>query len=87
MLSDWWVGLDTFFYPGEEIIIATSGADAIAAIAKDPAQLSRIGARARQRALDCHTAEIRAQRFIDLIVSPADETLEVQPNALASREA
>ncbi len=87
VLSDWWVGLDTFFEPGEEIIIATSGADAIAAIAKDRAEVARIGARARQRALDCHTAEIRAQRFVELIESPRDEMQEGQPNALASRGA
>ncbi len=85
VLSDWWVGLDTFFEPGEEIIVASSGAEAAAAIQKDPAQLASVGARARQRALDCHTAEIRAQRFIDLIESPRDDAEEAQSNALASR--
>ncbi len=87
VLSDWWLGLDTFFEPGEEILIASSGAEALAALAKDRAQVSRIGARAKQRALDCHTAEIRARRLIELIETPRDEAQESQPDALASRGA
>ena len=61
VLSDWWEGLDTFFEPGEEILIAASTAEAIAAITKDRSALLKIGARAKQRTLDCHTAEIRAR--------------------------
>lgn len=86
VLSDWWAGLDTFFEPGEEIIIAGSGSEAMAAIQKDDGQLRLIGSRARERALDCHTAEMRAERLLDLIESPQDEMEEVQSNALASRE-
>lgn len=85
VLSDWWAGLDTFFEPGEEIIIASSGTEAAAAIQKDRVELDRIGSRARQRALDCHTAEMRAERLIDLIESPRNEAEETQSNALASR--
>jgi spore maturation protein CgeB len=66
-LSDWWVGLDEFFQPGEEILIANSTPEAIAMIQKHPAELGEIGLRAQQRALACHTAEIRAQQLIDLI--------------------
>ncbi len=73
VLSDWWPGLETFFQPGEEILIATSAADAIAAIKTDHFALDRIGSRARERALDCHTAEIRAQRLIRLLETPADD--------------
>jgi spore maturation protein CgeB len=70
VLSDWWTGLDEFFQPGEEILIATSCADAIRAITQDSGILKRIGSRARQRVLDCHTPEIRARQLIDLIESP-----------------
>lgn len=86
VLSDWWAGLDTFFEPGKEIIIASSGAEATAAIEKDRAELHRIGSRARERALDCHTAEMRAGRLLDLIESPREEKEELQSSALASRE-
>lgn len=84
VLSDWWTGLDTFFEPGEEIIIASSAAEAAAAIGKDRAQLQQIGSKARQRALECHTADIRAQRLIDLIESPHDEIETAEPGLMAS---
>jgi len=73
VLSDWWTGLDCFFQPGEEILIAGSSAEAISAITKDRSILNGIGARARQRALDCHTAKVRAQRLIQLIESPTSD--------------
>jgi spore maturation protein CgeB len=67
VLSDWWTGLDDFFQPGEEILIANSTADAVEALHQDTDRLKQIGARAKQRALDCHTAEIRARQLIHLI--------------------
>lgn len=85
VLSDWWVGLDSFFTPGEEIIIASSGGEALAALTKDASEIHRIGLRAKQRALDCHTAEIRAQRLIDLLERPRDEAEEAAADALVSR--
>ncbi len=74
ILSDWWTGLDEFFEPGEEILIAKSYADAVRAITEDPKTLKRIGSRAQQRVLDCHTPEIRARQLINLIESPVDQT-------------
>ncbi len=75
VLSDWWDGLDTFFTPNEEILIASSSADAISALADDRAALAKIGSRARERALDCHTAASRACRLIALIETCAAEPL------------
>ncbi len=69
VLSDWWNGLDAFFEPGEEILIARSQQEAVEAIERDAASLRKIAARAKQRALDCHTAEIRATRFLSLLNS------------------
>lgn len=82
VLSDWWEGLDTFFTPGKEILIGDGTSDAIAAIEQDRDLLLSIGARARERTLDCHTAEIRAERLLSLIESPRDDSGErevVQP--------
>ncbi len=72
VVSDWWAGLDAFFEPQREILIATSRSEAITAIATDPTELARIGARAKERALDCHTAAVRARRFLTLIESAVD---------------
>lgn len=85
VLSDWWVGLDTFFTPGEEILIATSTADAIAALQKISAEWKQIAARAQQRTLDCHTASIRAKRLISLLESPRDEQNESAESALTAQ--
>lgn len=85
VLSDWWVGLDIFFTPGEEILIATSTADAIGALQKGSAEWERIAARAQQRTLDCHTARIRATRLVSLLESPRDEASEAEENVLAAQ--
>lgn len=87
VLSDWWLGLDTFFEPGEEILITSCTADTLSVLASDLALLERIGSRAKQRTLDCHTAEIRARRFIELIETPRDERSETQVTSLASKGA
>ncbi len=64
VLTDSWPGLEAFFTPGREVLTAHDAADAIAAIAADDAQLRRIGRAARERTLDQHTSERRADEFI-----------------------
>jgi spore maturation protein CgeB len=70
ILSDWWEGLDTFFEPGEEILIARNRAE-VGGILNLPAdERQRIGQRARERTLACHTADIRA-RELEAVLSGA----------------
>lgn len=64
VLSDRWEGLETFFIPGEEILIARNTQDAMAALDRSPEELRRIGWRARDRALSEHTAGHRAQTLL-----------------------
>lgn len=85
VLSDCWEGLDTFFEPGREVLIASSTGEAIAAIAKERHELIEIGARAKQRTLDCHTAEIRAKRLIALLENPTDESGELDRDLCVSK--
>jgi spore maturation protein CgeB len=61
IVSDAWEGLDHFFTPDEEILIARTVDDTIAALDRDPADLRRIAERARQRVLNDHTADRRAR--------------------------
>lgn len=63
ILSDTWVGLDAFFEPGSEILVAHTTEDALAALDMPREQLGRIARAARERALAEHTAE---QRVLDL---------------------
>ena len=86
VLSDWWVGLDSFFEPGSEILIASSSHEAVEAITTDKTQLAQIGLRARERALDCHTARTRAERLINLIEETPRGERESDFSALAARE-
>ena len=67
VLSDWWDGLDTFFTPGEQILIARDSDDTVAALSLDDAEIAKIAASARQRTLDCHTAAARAQTLLNLL--------------------
>jgi spore maturation protein CgeB len=63
VISDGWEGLDHFFNPGEEIVLARSAGDCIAALSLDDAELARMARRARERTLDEHTAEHRAREL------------------------
>jgi spore maturation protein CgeB len=60
VLSDTWPGLDTFFTPGEEILIANTTEDAVNALQLSDAELKRIAEAARERTLAEHTSEQRA---------------------------
>jgi spore maturation protein CgeB len=67
ILSDWWEGLDQFYTPGQEILIARDTADAIAALEIADDELSRIANAARERTLEEHTATHRAAEFESLV--------------------
>jgi len=63
IISDAWEGIETFFIPGEEILIARDGrevAELIRRLAPDKAR--RIGEAARQRALAEHRYDQRARQ-------------------------
>jgi spore maturation protein CgeB len=60
ILSDRWDGLDRFFEPGREILLAADTDQAMAAIGLDDDNLRRIARAARERTLAEHTADHRA---------------------------
>lgn len=63
ILSDWWPGLDEFFTPESEILVAQCSGDAIAALNLDDGTLRRIAARARERVFEEHTSERRTEEL------------------------
>ncbi|HEY3360219.1 MAG TPA: glycosyltransferase [Polyangia bacterium] len=67
VVTDSWDGLDEFFTPGEEIVIARGPADVLAALELSDAELGRIGAAARERALAQHSADRRAEQLLDAL--------------------
>jgi spore maturation protein CgeB len=60
IVSDSWNGLSDFFKPGEEVLVVHDVDETIEAITLSRAELRKIGAAARQRALDQHTSVHRA---------------------------
>jgi len=64
VLSDEWCGLDDFYTPGEQILVARTSADTLAALDRSDAELQAIGRAARERTLDEHTSLHRAKQLI-----------------------
>jgi spore maturation protein CgeB len=71
ILSDSWAGLDQFFAPGSEILVAESSDEAVEAIALDDSTLRAVAAAARERTLAEHTAERRAAELESMLASVA----------------
>jgi spore maturation protein CgeB len=62
LITDCWDGIDTFFAPGEELLVAADGAEVAALLAAlEPGQAAAIGAAGRERALAEHTYAQRAE--------------------------
>lgn len=59
VITDPWEGIDEFYEPGREILVANRAEDVIASLQLRPEELTRIGARARERTLESHTAAHR----------------------------
>jgi spore maturation protein CgeB len=79
ILSDGWEGLDAFFRPDTEILVAHDTDSAIGALEVSDAELARVASLARERALEEHTADRRARELESVIedaarrIAPASE--------------
>jgi len=63
-------GIERWFEPGRELVVVHDADEAIAAyreLLADPAQAEELGRRARERVLDEHTYERRAERVLELL--------------------
>ncbi len=63
-------GIERWFEPGSELIVAADADEAVAAyrmLLDDPAQAEEMGRRARERVLDEHTYRHRARQVLDLL--------------------
>ena len=73
VVSDWWEGLDAFFSPGKEILVARSAAEVVQHLAEvDDDRRAEIGAAARARVLAEHTAEHRVDELEEHVVQARD---------------
>jgi spore maturation protein CgeB len=68
IVSDPWPGLETFFEPGREIVLAHSSDDVIRFLSgMTEAEAHAIGRRAQERVLAEHSAEKRAREFEEVV--------------------
>jgi spore maturation protein CgeB len=83
ILSDPWEGLEAFFRPDREVLVAHDTDDAIDALERSDAELARIGVLARQRTLDEHTAERRAIELEDAISHVASRSAPMPAHSVS----
>jgi spore maturation protein CgeB len=67
ILSDDWPGLDHFFEPGLEILVARTTGHAMDALEMNDEQLRRIARAARERTLESHTAAVRVLELENIL--------------------
>jgi spore maturation protein CgeB len=85
VISDRWPGIETFLAPGKEILLADA-ADAVLHFAEEfpENQRRRIGAAARKRVLENHTADHRARQletYYGEVLADASVRAKVEPVA------
>ncbi|HEX2242459.1 MAG TPA: glycosyltransferase [Gammaproteobacteria bacterium] len=81
IVTDCWDGLESFFQPGEEILVARQTEDVLAALEMSDEQLARMAGRARQRAIEEHCARRRARQLEAILESVAADEPELLPGA------
>jgi spore maturation protein CgeB len=71
VISDSWEGLEEFFEPGREILVASSAEDVVNGIELGEEELRRIGKAAREKVFSAHTADHRSREFLQLVEAAA----------------
>jgi spore maturation protein CgeB len=69
LVSDVWHGIEAFYRPGEEILLARSSEDVLAALDRSDAELARLARAGRERTLAEHTSMRRALELEDALAS------------------
>ena len=69
IVTDQWPGLERFFDPGREILVANTTDDVVEALQWPDAELQALARRARERTLAEHTADHRAEELEELLDS------------------
>ncbi|WP_437502532.1 CgeB family protein [Sorangium sp. So ce1099] len=69
ILSDSWEGLDQFFTPGKEILVARTTDEAVAALSLPTGEIAAVARAARERVLAEHSAARRAEELVAILES------------------
>jgi spore maturation protein CgeB len=71
LLSDWWEGLDSFYDPWRELMVARETGDVLEALDIGEEEARWMAARARERTLEEHTAGRRAIELENAVEPPS----------------
>lgn len=84
VITDAWPGVETFFQPGEEILLASSAEEIISYLfSLDATRSAGIGAAMRARALRDHTYSLRARQVDSILRSAQQPAAQPQTTAAA----
>ena len=86
MISDDWPGLETFFVPGRDIIVANSVEDFLTTLELPKSLRDRIGQNGRERVLSLHTSERRAAELEDILMSRRAKPKEHDLNRMGGKQ-
>jgi spore maturation protein CgeB len=68
LITDEWKGIEEFFVPGREILIAANAEDVVRHLNEiTPAQAHEIGENMRQKAIHEHTYRLRAEQLVEVL--------------------
>jgi spore maturation protein CgeB len=83
LITDRWLGIEGFFEPGREILVAASGEDVARYVSEiAPARARSMGSAMRRRALSEHTYELRA-REVDRLLGERARAIAEEGEPLA----
>jgi len=85
VISDRWEGLDAFFEPGREILVADDAEDVLVALSRN--DIPQIAEAARRRTLAEHTSEHRAGELLRMLDEAASGSAPLRLDAPAALEA
>lgn len=87
IVSDWFLGLEQFFEPGREIIVANTRSEVVNALSLGDEELERMAGRARERLLAEHRSAHRAEELLTLLSSPTLGVFEASGAESVARRA
>jgi len=89
LITDRWEGLESFFEPGRDLLVANCAEDVERALKMPDAALQAMAHTARQRTLDQHTGRVRAQqllRYLEEAASSASASASASASSSLARE-
>jgi spore maturation protein CgeB len=84
LISDAWPGIDEFYTPDEELLVARDHRDVLCALEQSDDALRAMALRARERTLAQHSVDLRAAQLVDILDSAHAPAREFEREAQAT---